>query len=287
MNPGGSVTDDAREGLRRVAQESQRDLVKELLVQADEAIAVSKVYAANPSRAPLWDNCFVQLATICNLRDVPVEFADCREEIMVPARYARARIRSSNGIDQMRNAAVKMMLEHRFTHILMLDVDMIYPPDTLHRLVMADKDIVAGIACDRLPAKDFNGEATFRQTFAHRMPESGRFFMAHMVTMPSPPSLYRCGRVSMGGCLIKRHVFEKMKRPWFFDGVFQKMPSGENHRVGEDVYFFTKAQEAGFEVWCDTSLRYGHLVAAAVYPTQDAAGNPGYAIRPTEVLQAP
>ena len=52
-----------------------------------------------------------------------------------------------------------------------------------------------------------------------------------------------------GGCqLIKKHVFDKIIEPIFYeDGI-----------VGQDIYFCKKARNAGFEVYVDTSVTLGH-----------------------------
>ncbi len=55
--------------------------------------------------------------------------------------------------------------------------------------------------------------------------------------------------VTGGGCmLIRREVFLTFKRPWF----------EAEHEYGTDVQICRKAREAGFGVWCDTSIEIGH-----------------------------
>jgi len=56
--------------------------------------------------------------------------------------------------------------------------------------------------------------------------------------------------VTGGGCmLVRREVFEKLKRPWF---------EPEFH-YGTDIQICRKARKVGFGVWCDTSLEIGHV----------------------------
>ena len=249
-----------------------------------EAIELTRAIGHLPDpreRAFAWEESSVLIATMCSWTHLPAVFADCREDLVKPPSFAEYRADDSAGIVAMRNKAVSALLsrEH-FTHLLMLDTDMVYPPETIQELVLADKDIVAGLACGRVPVlgSTRSGRSPyFPNTFWKKVPE-GRFLFERTAALPTPPGLHRCGAVSFGGVLIKRKVFEGLKRPCFDNSHWQKMPSGKRARVGEDMYFQATAAEAGFEVWCDTSLHYGHLIEAAVYPEQAEDGTCGHRV---------
>lgn len=56
--------------------------------------------------------------------------------------------------------------------------------------------------------------------------------------------------VTGGGCmLIKREVFDKISSPWFEPEL----------GLGTDIQICKKAAEAGFKIYCDTSIVIGHL----------------------------
>uniref|UniRef100_A0A6M3J0A2 Putative glycosyltransferase n=1 Tax=viral metagenome TaxID=1070528 RepID=A0A6M3J0A2_9ZZZZ len=285
------LSDEQRERVSTLGKASagtstkMRENLASLQTTVMDTLPKIRAYTPVYQQKKLWQDSNILIATICNLRSVPVEFNDCMLDMARPPRFANMRSRSGT-IEQMRSRAVAALLTKeemsRCTHIFMVDTDMIYPPDTLWRLVQSDKDIVAGLACDRLPAVTKGNEPFFRATFAHQS-DKGRFIQHHPQKLPTPPGLHQCSRVSMGGILIKRRVFEDMGTPWFSDYEIQVYPDGSRHRIGEDIYFFVKAQEAGFKVWCDTSLNYGHLAAAAVWPTQADDGRLGYRMSPTEV----
>ena len=65
--------------------------------------------------------------------------------------------------------------------------------------------------------------------------------------------------VTGGGCMmIKTSIFDRIKAPWFepeFD-------------LGTDVQICQKARQAGFSVWCDTSLTIGHVTSAPLVITR-------------------
>lgn len=228
----------------------------------------------------VWRKACVLIATMCNTTSIPTAFADAREHVIKPPKYATTRVWDSNGIVAMRNHAVQAFLEApEFTHLWMLDNDMLYPPESLEVLVRDDKDIVSGWACGRVLRRVPNRtEPTFLNTFWKKA-KTGRFRMDITMKMPGPPGLYRCGQVSFGGVLIKRKVLANMPRPFFSDAHHEKDAKGDSNRVSEDIFFCVRAAEAGFQVWCDTRLKYGHLIESAVYPVQLDDSTPSYETR--------
>jgi hypothetical protein len=56
--------------------------------------------------------------------------------------------------------------------------------------------------------------------------------------------------VTGGGCmLIRKEVFDKIESPWF----------SPEFEYGTDVQICQKVRDAGFSVWCDTSIEIGHV----------------------------
>jgi 2-polyprenyl-3-methyl-5-hydroxy-6-metoxy-1,4-benzoquinol methylase len=81
----------------------------------------------------------------------------------------------------------------------------------------------------------------------YRLPESTgyRFLRPDEITNSLQPV-----DVAGGGCmLVNMRIFEKIGAPWF----------APEHDYGTDVQLCRKAQEAGFEVWADTSIELGHV----------------------------
>jgi len=68
-----------------------------------------------------------------------------------------------------------------------------------------------------------------------------------------------CG---MGCMLIKKSVFEKLEEPYF-----QYTPRSKTSlQKGEDYYFCEKAKDAGFKIFCDTSVICGHIGTIVIGP---------------------
>jgi len=67
--------------------------------------------------------------------------------------------------------------------------------------------------------------------------------------------------ITGGGCmLIRKEIFNKVAEPWF----------APEFEFGTDIQICKKAREAGYTVWCDTSLEIGHvkLERQIVMPTK-------------------
>jgi len=60
--------------------------------------------------------------------------------------------------------------------------------------------------------------------------------------------------VGMASTLIKREVFEKTPKPWFFP----------EPNLGEDLAFCIRAKEQGFKIYCDTNLICGHCTTEII-----------------------
>jgi hypothetical protein len=134
------------------------------------------------------------------------------------------------------------------THLLFLDTDMIFPADTLTRLLSHDKDIVGAGYSQRMPP--FH-PLTVTEDGEHIHIAAG---MRKVRLLPT-------------GCmLVRTAVFSMLTKPYF-----NLVAEGEQLR-GEDYYFCERARAAGFEIWCDGDLssQIGHI-GQKIYRITDVA----------------
>ena len=118
------------------------------------------------------------------------------------------------------------------THLLFVDDDMVYEKDMLEKLLEHDVDIVG--------AKYANRRGTGEVIEYLDEPE-GNFFKVKALG---------------GGCLlVKKVVFERTPQPWF---GYKTLPTGAVS-MSNDWFFCEKAHESGFEIWCDTRIKPGHI----------------------------
>lgn len=141
------------------------------------------------------------------------------------------------------------------THILMVDADMTYPPDTAHRLIDGVERCGGFMAANcvtrrppiRWTAKTFDG-AEHDSTHAARIG----------VRWTSVAS------VGVAVAMIRADLVEKLERPAFNFGL---TPKGW---VGEDIWFSHRLESAHVARWVDNelSLEVGHVGTHEFRPAQ-------------------
>lgn len=144
-----------------------------------------------------------------------------------------------------RNAIVEKALELGSDYLLFIDDDMIIPPDGLIRLLNHDKDIVCGLAFQRIAP---HYPCIFRNV--------GEDIFPMEVVRQGLFEIDACGSAFI---LISMEVFKKMPKPWY---VFADKSMGiyvDKGGLGEDISFSLKAKRLGFEIFCDTDLIVTHL----------------------------
>lgn len=155
----------------------------------------------------------------------------CIGEILVP--YAREEL-------------AKRAVEHDFDYLMMIDDDMLCPPDLFFKLVKHDKDIIAPLAFTRNP----NHKPVIYEVIEGYDPITKTDYYTTRFAVNYPRnSIVQCDAVGFGAVLIKRKVLDAMQLPRFM-GMQQ---------TGEDITFCYKAKKLGFQVWMDTSVKLGHL----------------------------
>ena len=251
---------------------------EEYLKAVNESIELTGAIGHMGSRPQNWETARVLIAAPLSWDYVPAPLLDSMLALRKPAVWDWYRNRNAVGVATQRNAIVQHFLATRFTingsetgftHLFMVDADMTYPRESLQRLVELDKDIASGFACMREPIPDENIENTpvFRHTCGSPRGDNDFTFNYHRQFPAEDVAPF--GVVSTGGVLIKRRVLEHMNAPWFDIVMWTKGADGKTRRVGEDVYFYSKARALGYEIWCDTSLVYGHVMMAKTIPMID------------------
>lgn len=160
----------------------------------------------------------------------------CVGEILVPfARETLAKTAISMGAD----------------YLMMVDDDMLCPPDLFYQLVKHDKDIVAALAFTRNPD---HKPVIYQVIEGFDQITRQSYYMNTFVLNYPRNQLVECDAVGFGAVLIKTSVLKAMPTPLFM-GI-----SG----CGEDITFCYKAKKMGFGVFMDTSIKLGHLGAPTV-----------------------
>lgn len=154
-------------------------------------------------------------------------------------------IRQGNGpLEELRNEIVKSAIVSGCSHVIQVDADMTYPPDTFVRLVnqvSLDRPVVGALCFRRYPPFTpllFKGDiGTYEQIEEW---EEGE-----MIEVDATGTGCLCTHIS---------VFDKVPQPWF---KFKRLE--DNKVVGEDIGFCSDLRHAGVQIFVDSSLEVGHL----------------------------
>ena len=150
-------------------------------------------------------------------------------------------LRTSNGpIEEMRNSLVRDAMQSNCTHIIMMDVDQVYPVDTVTKLLAHKLPVVGCQIHRRYPPFDplmLKGELGKYQTIKEWEPDS----------------LVEVDATGTGCLLFDMDVFRKMPAPWFRSRKHNGKP------VGEDIGFCSDLRAAGYRIFVDTSIKVPHL----------------------------
>lgn len=156
-----------------------------------------------------------------------------------------------------RNKLAAYAVDIEADFIMWLDSDMVFPPDTLERMlkVMDENpqiDILSGIYYRR--GAPFSPVA-FKTL---ELNEEGKCIFEDLTEVPEEISeIAGCGF----GCVL-------MKTDCLFDMASKQDKYGlwftPYAEVGEDCSFCIKAREEGYKIYCDPSIELGHMAFAPV-----------------------
>lgn len=132
-------------------------------------------------------------------------------------------------------------------YVFWLDSDMVFPPDTLARMMQTlkenDIDILTGLYFRRVPP--------FTPVLFDRLEmDGGRLLWSEFKELPS--GLFEVGGCGFGCVLMKTDVFFDLMAK--YENPFA--PMGNN---GEDIAFCIRARENGYKIICDPSVVCGHV----------------------------
>lgn len=141
---------------------------------------------------------------------------------------------------ESRNQLAKKAIEMGADYTLWLDSDMAFPPDTLFKLLEADKDIVSGLYFRRSPPYSlvaFSKCDTQKKEWADQA---------------VPDKLATTEAVGFGCVLIKTQVLVDVAEQ--FVTWFEPM-----NGFGEDLSFCWRARQCGYEIFLEPKVSCGHI----------------------------
>lgn len=172
------------------------------------------------------------------------EWLDAYSALQIPLGAAHARLRIYNEyVADARNILAQRALEQNCDWLLFIGDDNIVPPNIFELLSRHKKKLVTGVY--------------WTKSYPH-MPYIWRDLMK------GPYTDWKYGeffKVDWAGCdtlLVHTDVFRAIPFPWFsHDWTFTEA-QGSVPLATEDLYFYTKTKQAGFELWCDSACQCLH-----------------------------
>jgi GT2 family glycosyltransferase len=157
-----------------------------------------------------------------------------------------------------RNKIIEKALELKVDHILFLDDDHVFAPQTLNKLLAHDKDIVVGPYLYR--------SAPFNFVLFDLAQEDGR--CRHKFPTKEDSGLVEVVAAGGGCLLVKTSIFQKLQGPYYFT-IGEIVPD----EWSDDIMFYKRVRDAGLKIYADLDTPVGHKIEAALWPTRDADGN--------------
>ena len=217
---------------------------------------IYSVWAANnpiPAFQPEPDRIKNILIAIPCKNDIEGDTFKSIYDLIIPEGYkAHFQYFFGYAVDQVRNLIADWTVKG-YDYLFAVDHDMIFAPDTLQKLLAADKPVVTGVYRQRL-------EPQVIEVYDHEL--------CHLPY----ENLHNRGLIEVGGCgfgcvLVKKQVFADVGYPQF---VYHHALD-HAHTFSEDLDFCKKAREKGHSIWCDTSIVCGHVGQRIFTPELPAA----------------
>ena len=189
-------------------------------------------------------------------------------------------------INKARNTLVaSFMQDDSFTHLMFIDSDIEFNPLDFFKLILRDKDIVAGSYPKKHLNWDFIKDAATSEATAEDLKMSGISYAfglknkktgkysSNVEIQPNEEGLAEVDAAPTGFMLIKRNVFEKFieKDPddWYTE---EKLGGAKAHNffkchidkeqrlyIGEDWTFCQEWKAMGGQVWIDFTIKLKHI----------------------------
>lgn len=147
-----------------------------------------------------------------------------------------------------RNSLATMAIQMEADYVFWLDSDMVFPPDTLIRMLDTlkknDLDILTGLYFRRVPP--------YTPVLFDQLEMRTKTVCAWSEFKTLPEELFEVGGCGFGCVLMDTGVFLSVQAK--HGNMFA--PMGNN---GEDLAFCMRARDCGYKIYCDPSIVCGHV----------------------------
>ena len=164
-----------------------------------------------------------------------------------------------------RNNLARQALKSDADWVLWLDSDMVFAPDTLQRMLKVCKDNDISF----LTAVCFRRKPPYTPCLFDRLEKVDKG-ASYTALMSVPEGLFKVGGCGFAGVLMSSDVLLSVQSK--FGRMFDPMDG-----FGEDVSFCWRARQCGYDIWCDSSIEFGHvgncIVTRGYFEAYNGGGN--------------
>jgi hypothetical protein len=175
-------------------------------------------------------------------------------------------VNCNNSVAQARNEMTAQGLEAGCDAFFYLDDDQLFGKDVLMKLLARPEDVIIGLTMLRCSA-----DGQFRPIWSNRPmnrePNGKMAWWALEDMRVESNGLVKLTSGTGGGVLIRRRVFETVPAPWWQMGQY------DPEAFWEDCYAYDQFRAAGFDIWGDPSVRFGHYQPTVLWPHQRPDGS--------------
>lgn len=194
----------------------------------------------------------IMIAVPCEIQGAYRPFDVVLAQTIKQYPHADVRYGMTGVIPGARNRLVRMAIAEAWDYIWWLDDDQPFHPDDLQKLLAHDVDAVVPLSPRR--------GAPFLPLLYDRVDDDWHA-QQHWLR-DHEQGLIRVAGAGMAGLLIKTSCFTAMGPDGWFEFVH---PPDNFDDYAEDFPFYKKLAKAGFQLYCDLDVRFGHAVSAVAY----------------------
>ena len=146
-----------------------------------------------------------------------------------------------------RNKLARKALEMGADYTVWFDSDMLFEPDTMKKLIEHLEN-----GCDIVSGLYFRRAVPFTPVLFRKLDMSGPYCKWRDFDDYPKDQLFELEGIGFGCCAIKSEVLLAMSVKYkdFFSPI---------KGVGEDLSFCWRARELGYKIYCDSSIKCGHV----------------------------
>jgi len=187
------------------------------------------------------------LIAIPTARNIEVDTFKSIYDLEIPDGYeTEFRYTFGYRVDQVRNLIASWAAN--YDYLFSVDSDIVFPPDTLKKMLSHNVDIVSGLYIQRIPGT---------HALEIYLPNQwGGMNRAELQNLPDN-ALVEIGGCGFGCVLAKGEIFSAVGYPQFEYHV----ALDHKDTISEDTDFCAKARNKGFRIYVDTSIKCDHLGA--------------------------